>query len=106
MKIIPKEVIEAQNALRANLREKKTAFISLIEEVQKTTPEFTGSEEEVNALPDGNESKSALIAARSACAEAAEKVGVATWFEDVKRQMAAKKREEARKAREEANKNK
>lgn len=105
MKIIPKEVIDAQNALRSNLNTKKNAFIELIEEVQKTSPEFTGSEEEINALSEG-EVKVALIDARSACVDAASKIGAAdSWFADVQRAMAMKKREAARKAREEAAKN-
>lgn len=93
MKIIPKEEIDRQNAIRLYLLNKKEAFAQLILEQYKKDNTFTGDLKQIEALPEG-EIKSVLLAAYAACEEAAAKIPDDTWLDDVKSMVEQLKEEQ------------
>ena len=83
MRIIPKEEIESQNAVRLDLSDKKDVFAERILEQYKKDNAFTGDLEQINALPDG-ETKTMLLVGYASCEAAAAKIPDVTWLNDVK----------------------
>lgn len=93
MRIIPKEEIQRQNALRLDLSNKKNVFAERIFEQYKKDNTFTGDFEQINALPDG-ETKTLLLAGYTLCEAAAAKIPNETWLDDVKNIVARLKEEQ------------
>ena len=83
MRIIPKEEIERQNALRLDLSNKKDIFAERILKQYKKDNTFTGDLEQINALPDGK-TKTMLLVGYASCEAAAAKIPDVTWLNDVK----------------------
>lgn len=83
MKIIPKEEIERENALRLDLLAKKQSYARLVFEQQKIDSTFVGELEQINAMPSGS-AKTQLLAGYAACETAAAKIQDAAWLTDVK----------------------
>ena len=102
MKIIPKEEITRQNAIRYAVVVAKNAFVDVVLEAQTALAkeEFAGTWAEIEAVADAN-LKVKLADARTECVKAAETAGCAeTWDADILRLAKAKKENKAKKGNE------